>query len=161
MRLLSFVPALFLVLAAASGCKPSLIPGTNVEDTDENRKVIEFLGKYREAVLDKNVDGIVGLCAKDYFEDNGTPDQADDYGLDQLREKLSANFAKTKDMQLEIIVQQIERPEGDKGPVKVAFRYNARTLVDFPAGAKWITVTDVNRLVLRPEDGGFLIASGL
>jgi hypothetical protein len=146
----------------AAGCKPSLIPGTNVEDTDENRRVIEFLGKYREAIVQKSPDRVVGLCAPDYFEDNGTPDQDDDYGLAELRQKLEANFARTKEIQLEIIVQKIERAEERDAPVKVAFRYNQRALIDFPAGQKWITITDVNRLVLRPDAaGGYLIASGL
>lgn len=161
-------PVLALLLAAVfsfsilPGCAPSLIPGTNVEDSDENRRVIAFLGKYRKAVVQRNVDGVVALTTEDYFEDNGTVDQKDDYGRAGLQEKLAANFSRTKDLQLEIIVQKIERPEGEAGPVHVAFRYNQRVLVDLPAGEKWISATDVNRLVLRPNGADdFLIASGL
>ena len=37
-----------------------------------------------------------------------------------------------------------------------------KLLVAFPAGEKWITVSNVNRLVLRGDEaGGFLILSGL
>lgn len=162
MRPILLAFSIALGVASSTGCKPALIPGTNVEDNEANRKVIEFLGKYREAIVQRSTDQVVGLVAQDYFEDNGTPEQADDYGLAQLREKLEANFSRAKEIQLEIIVQQIERPGGDEGPVNVAFRYNQRALVDFPAGEKWITVTDVNRLVLRPDAaGGYLIASGL
>lgn len=161
----SLLLALPVALAAALGaasCAPSMIPGTNVEDTAENRAVIDFLGKYRRAVVERSPDAVVGLTTADYFEDNGTVDQNDDYGRDALRAKLKANFDRTKEIQLEIIVQQIERPEGDSGPVRVAFRYNQRALVAFPAGDKWITVTDVNRVELRPDDAaGYLIASGL
>jgi hypothetical protein len=153
--------AMAVALSAAS-CKPALIPGTSVEDTAENREVIEFLGKYRQAVVERSPDAVVGLTTADYFEDNGTVVQEDDYGREKLKEKLKNDFDRTKEIQLEIIVQQIERPDGDKGPVKVAFRYSQRALVAFPAGEKWITVTDVNRLVLRPDDAsGYLIASGL
>jgi hypothetical protein len=157
--LLSLVVIPFLFL---SGCKPDLIPGTQVEDTEENRKVLEFLAKYRKAIVERSTDGVVGLVAKDYFEDNGTVEQEDDYGVDGLRQKLTTNFEKTKEIQLEIIVQQIERPEGDEGPIKIAYRYNQRALVAFPAGEKWLTISDVNRIVLRPDDtAGYLIISGL
>lgn len=162
-----FFTAFALVAAAsltglAGACKPEMIPGTSVEDTAENREVIDFLGKYRQAVVERSPDAVVGLTTTDYFEDNGTVVQEDDYGREKLKEKLKTDFDRTKEIQLEIIVQQIERPEGDKGPVKVAFRYSQRALVAFPAGEKWITVTDVNRLVLRPDDAaGYLIASGL
>lgn len=160
--LLSSLALVLFAVAGGASCKPDLIPGTSVEDTAENRAVIEFLGKYRRAVVERSPDAVVGLTTADYFEDNGTIDQNDDYGRDALRDKLKANFERTKEVQLEIIVQQIERPEGDDGPVRVAFRYNQRALVGFPAGDKWISVTDVNRLVLRRDDAsGFLIASGL
>lgn len=151
-----------LLLGALAGCAPSLIPGTNIEDTDENRTVLEFLGKYRKAVTERSASSVVALTTQDYFEDNGTVDQKDDYGRTGLEEKLQANFARTKEMELEIVVQKIERPEGKDGPVHVAFRYNQRALVELPAGQQWISVTDVNRLVLRPDTStGFLIASGL
>ncbi len=154
-------PLLVALLSAA--CAPALIPGTSVEDSEENRHVLEFLNKYRKAVIEKNVDGVVGLCAQDYFEDNGTAEQTDDYGLSQLKDKLARALGQTKEIQLEIIVQAIERDKAaEHGPVRVVYRYNQRALVSFPAGEKWITVSDVNRLVLRDDAaGGFLITSGL
>lgn len=153
--------ALLAFVAASAACKPAMIPGTNVEDTEENRKVIDFLGKYRSAVVEKSPDAVVGLCAKDYFEDNGTVDQSDDYGIAKLHDKLAADFSRTKEIQLELVVQQIERNDKEKGIVKVAYRYNQRALVSFPAGEKWISLTDVNRLVLKESDSGYLISSGL
>lgn len=170
MKILASLPLVFFLLVAVlgsqAGCKPSLIPGTNVEDTEENRQVIEFLGKYRNAMVERSTDGVAGLCAADYFEDRGTVDQGDDYGLGELKARLSDDFSRTKELQLEIIVQRIEPPADNEAPekrvFKVAYRYNTRALVDFPAGQKWITISDVNQMVLRPDDaGGFLIVSGL
>lgn len=162
------IPAFATPLAAAlalgvlPGCAPSLIPGTNIEDTKENRAVLEFLGKYRKAVVERSAGSVVDLTTNDYFEDNGTLDQSDDYGREGLRERLDANFARTREVQLDILVQKIERPEGEDGPVHVAFRYNQRALVDLPAGQQWISVTDVNRIIMRPAgQDDFLIASGL
>jgi hypothetical protein len=160
-----------LTVAAASalfalGCKPELIPGTSIEDTEENREIITFLTKYRSAVIERSVDRVVGLCAADYFEDGGTVDQTDDYGLDALKTRLTDDFSRAKEIQLEIIVQKVIPPSDDEDPakrvVKVAYRYNTRALMSFPAGEKWISVTDVNQMVLRPDSaGGFLIVSGL
>src|SRR5688572_12237306 len=162
MRALLLALTAFVTLLGSVSCKPDLIPGTQVEDIEENRKVLEFLGKYRKAVVDRSPDGLVGLCSADYFEDNGTVEQTDDYGIDKLRDRLKNDFDRTKEIQLEIIVQLIERPEGETGPIKVAYRYNQRALVAFPAGEKWISLTDVNRLTLRPDDAaGYLIISGL
>ncbi|MBI1948104.1 MAG: hypothetical protein HYS27_20605 [Deltaproteobacteria bacterium] len=163
MRILAPLLIVTLIVMLAASCAPALIPGTSVEDSPENRQVLEFLNKYRKAVIEKNLDGVVGLCAEDYFEDNGTVEQKDDYGLAQLRDKLGRALGQTKEIQLEIIVQAIERDQAkEHAPVRVVYRYNQRALVAFPAGEKWITVSDVNRLVLRDDAaGGFLITSGL
>ena len=50
-----------LVVVLAGACAPALIPGTTVEDSEENRRVLELLNKYRKAVIGKNLDGVVGL----------------------------------------------------------------------------------------------------
>lgn len=155
-----------LCAVALCACKPDLIPGTNVEDSEENRQVIEFLGKYRHAMIERSSDGVLGLCAADYFEDKGTVDQGDDYGRDALKARLADDFSRTKEIQLEIIVQMITPPDDDLPPekqvYKVAYRYSTRALVSFPAGEKWISISDVNQMVLRPDAAGsFVIVSGL
>ena len=166
------VTAFAIAALASAGCKPSMIPGTNIEDSDENRAIIEFLGKYRHAMLERSVDGVVGLCAPDYFEDCGTVDQKDDYGLGVLKERLQRDFSLTKEIQLDILVQKIIPPDEDedeaKRVVKVLYHYNTRALLsprmEKPDNSedKWITISDVNQVVLRPDAaGGYLIVSGL
>ena len=156
---------LIALVVAASGCKPQLLPGTNIEDTAENRAVVEFLTRYRTAIVEKSTDGVLALTAKDYYEDNGTQSPTDDYGIDQLRARLQDDFQQTKEIDLEIIPQKVER---EKQVVKVSYRFKQRALVGLPAGDKWLTQTDVNRLILRSEagadmtdPGSFLIVSGL
>jgi hypothetical protein len=161
MRIRTIAVVVALALSAASGCKPELIPGTQVEDSEENRKVLEFLTRYQAAMQARKVDDVVNLCAADYFETNGNDDPKDDYNLDGLRTKLTEHFGRTKEIVLEVYVQEISRPEG---VVRVAYRYNTRALVSFPSGDKWLTATDVNKITLRPVEGddvGFRILSGL
>lgn len=146
----------------AVGCKPDLIPGTTVEDSEENRKVLSFLTRYQSAMQERSVDKVTGLCAADYYEDNGNQDPKDDYNLDGLKKKLGEHFARTKDLVLEVYVQKIEH--GDDGRISVAYRYNTRALVGFPSGDKWLTATEVNKIVVRPvanDEAGYRIVSGL
>src|SRR4051812_40767713 len=42
--------SLALAASAASGCTTHYIPNTDVEDNDDNRKVVGFCEKYRHAV---------------------------------------------------------------------------------------------------------------
>ena len=45
------------------GCSKSYIPNTDVEDTSENKKVISFCEKYRHAVEEKDVGGLLKLAS--------------------------------------------------------------------------------------------------
>lgn len=161
MRIPQLAVALVLALSAVGGCKPDLIPGTQVEDSEENRRVLEFLMRYQAAMQSRSVDGVVALCAADYFETNGNDNPADDYNIDGLRTKLGDHFGRTKELVLEVYVQQVERSDDI---VRVAYRYNTRALVAFPSGDKWLTATDINKVALRPvedDEAGFRILSGL
>lgn len=158
--LLAFV-VVFAALASG-GCKPELIPGTTVEDTEENRKVLEFLTRYQAAMQARDADAVVKLCAADYYETNGNADPLDDYNIDGLRTKLTEHFARTKELTLDVYVQKVERAED--ATIAVAYRYNTRALVAFPSSPKWLTATEVNKIKLRPVEGdeaGFRILSGL
>lgn len=157
--LLSLVVACFAVVG---GCKPELIPGTTVEDSEENRKVLEFLTRYQQAMQNRSVDDVLKLAAADYYEDNGNSDPKDDYNIDGLRTKLTEHFRMTKELTLEVYVQTVDRSE--EGLVAVVYRYNTRALVAFPAGDKWLTATEVNKIKLRPvadDEMGYRITSGL
>jgi hypothetical protein len=148
--------------AFATGCKPELIPGTSVEDSEENRAVLVFLTRYQSAMQERSPEKVAALCAADYFEDNGNQDPKDDYNLDGLKAKLGEHFARTKEVTLEVYVQKIEHL--DDGRITVAYRYNARALVNFPSGDKWLAATEVNKVVLREvenDEAGYRIVAGL
>ena len=159
-----WLPLVLFALCAAA-CKPDLLPGTKVEDTPPNRAVIEFLTRYHAAVVERSPDAVLKLVAKDYFEDNGTASPGDDYGIDGLRARLEENFKQTKEINLDMTVQKVER---EKNLVKVSYRFRQRALVALPAGDKWLSQSDVNRIVLRADGSvdttdpaAFHIVSGL
>ena len=158
----SLVGAAALASFLLIGCKPNLLPGTDIEDTAENRAVLKFLDQYREAVESRSPPQVLKLVASDYWEDNGTVDQSDDYGVEKLQRELDDLFGHTRTIHLELQIQHIEQ-QGDL--VKVDYRYLQRALLALEAGEKWVSHSDVNRLVLRPRgestEQGFEIISGL
>lgn len=163
-RFASFILMATANLILVSGCKPDLLPGTNIEDTSENRAVVEFVEEYRTAVESRSAEAVLNLVADDYFEDQGTATDEDDYGIEKLREDLDTHFKHADVIQLKVEVQHISYyPE--KELVHVYYRYLQRAHLKLPAGNQWVTDSDTNRLVLRqqgmsPADG-LVIISGL
>lgn len=154
--------ACVLALAAVGACKPALLPGTSLEDTPANREVIAFMERYRTAVESRSADNVLKLVATDYWEDNGTPDQRDDYGIEKLQRDLAERLSHTRAIHLELRVQHIEP---DDAKLRVDYRYLQRALLALPAGEEWVSHSDVNRLVLRrksaTEGADFEIVAGL
>lgn len=162
---LALVALLALPLASLAGCKPELIPGTNLEDTEENRAIMDFLEQYRVAVESRDAEKVLALVAEEYFEDNGTQDQTDDYGIEKLRGSLAQEFQVAEVVQLTLNVQHIEPRAGEKDRYEVYYRYLQRALLDLPAGDRWVSNSDVNRMIVKKKgdrlSDGFLIVSGL
>lgn len=149
-------------LGALLGCKPSLLPGTKIEDTPENQAVVRFLEKYRNAVQTRSAEDVLKLVASDYWEDGGTTSQEDDYGVEKLERELAESFAHTRVIHLELLVQHVAHEENR---VFVDYKYSQRALLALGSGEKWVSHTDVNRLILRKTGEGdatsFQILSGL
>src|SRR5262245_48953989 len=102
---------LWLVLVAASallaGCAMRYIPNTDVEDTDENRKVITFCERYRHAVELKDVAELLKLAANDYYEDGGNVDASDDLDYTGLKEYLTSRFEDARAIRYEIRYRRV------------------------------------------------------
>ena len=87
----SFALAAWLMTAAV-GCNHEYIPNTDVEDTEENRKVVAFCEKYRHAVERKDIARLLQLAHPEYYEDGGNIDASDDIDLAGLKEYLTTKF---------------------------------------------------------------------
>lgn len=146
------------------GCKPDLIVGTQLEDSDLNRAVVDFMGEYQRAVEARSAESVLELVGPDYYEDMGTVEQEDDYGIEKLRSGLQKNFDQTREIRLNVRVQNVEEQD-EAGMVFVDYRYLQRALLGLPVGDKWVTHRDVNRIVLRKKgemfEEGFFIVGGL
>ena len=146
------------------GCKPKLLPGTQIEDIPENRSVLDFMVQYRDAVQSRSAEEVMNLLAEDYYEDMGTVKQEDDYGAEKLRRELQQNFERTAEIRLRVTVENVIRQD-ESDLVEVDYRYMQRARLLLPAGERWVTHSDVNRLILREtgEESSltYAIVSGL
>jgi hypothetical protein len=103
-------PSFFAVATCAAllpACQPPLIPNTDVEDTDDNRRVIEFCETYRKAVERRDIPRLMKMAHADYYENGGTIDTSDDMDRQQLEEYLETKFSDTRGIRYEIRYRRI------------------------------------------------------
>ena len=167
---------LILTLIAALGataCQTKYIKGTLIQDTEVNRQLLKLIETYRQALEDRDADGIVALCSERYFEDMGTARADDDYGYTELVDKvIKESFKHTDKLYVTITIDDIIIGDiatdiiigdiaTDGGRANVDIRFDYRAHLTFPAGDKWVTDTEFNRLELVKEAGLWKILSGL
>ena len=154
--------SLIVLVGALTGCAGT-IPNTTVEDTAENREVVEFVEKYRRAVEARNVRRLLEMASPRYLDDLGTPGGEDDLDYDGLREKLSRWRDRVIDVRYEI---KYNRVTFDQRRIFVEFRYTASFLLTTGDGdERWARRLGDHRLILtRDEDAHdtpLLILSGM
>ena len=142
----------------SAACGASMIPNTDVEDTSENRAVVNFTEEYRKAVEARNVAKLMSLASADYFDDNGTPDAADDVDFKQLRDKLSLWNENLIQARYEIRYRQVQYVQ-DR--VVVDYTYTGSFRVKTPEGERAVRRLDDNRMVLKRTGESFKILSGM
>lgn len=151
--------AVFLT-AAVAACSPHYIPNTDVEDTDKNRKIIDFCEQYRHAVELRNVQMLLKLADNRYYEDGGNADASDDLDYAGLQEYLEGRFKDTRAIRYEIRYRRIG--EGRKAnSIFVDFTFSASYKIPTPDGELWHREVADNRLELIPSGESFKILSGM
>ena len=154
---------LLLALAAcllSSACANKVIPNTDVEDTPESRDVVDFVEKYRTAVIARDVPRLLALASKDYYDDMGTPQGDDNVDLDGLRERLTSTFGPD----LLAVHYDIRYREVVFLPTKVLvdYTYIGRFRINGSEGTRWERRLSDNRMVLaKTKQGGYAILSGM
>jgi hypothetical protein len=139
-------------------CNHDVIPNTLIEDTEENRKIVEFVEKYRNAVEQRDAVTLEQLASEMYFDDMGTPAGDDDMD----REALVAGLKRMRD---EILAARYQISYRDvtfvQDRVLVDFVYTGWFKVTTPDGNQWRRRLEPHRMVLQREKESFLILSGM
>ena len=154
----SSIPFTWLALLPLAGCAHSTIPNTHIEDTRENREVLEFVEKYRKAVERRDMGMLVTLASQDYFDDMGTPRGEDDIDYETLRKGLVRLRDEVIAARYQISYRTVTSVN-DR--VLVDVLYTGWFRVNTPDGPQWRRRLEPHRLVVRREGGGYKILSGM
>jgi len=155
----SFIIIIVIIMGLIiEGCSRDTIPNTTVEDTSDNRDVLEFVERYRHAVEERNVGALLSLASPEYFDDMGTPTAQDDVDSASLRDHLARWQRELLEVRYEI---RYRRVTIEQERVLVDYTYTGRFRIVSPAGDRWARRINDNRLVLARSDDGFVIVSGM
>jgi hypothetical protein len=156
------VPSLLLALVALPaplvGCVTHYIPNTDVEDNEENRKLVQFCERYRHAVERKDVAGLIKLAAPSYYEDGGNVDAADDLDYAGLKQYLSTKYQDATAIRYEIRYRRIVK---ENDVIYVDYTYSASYRIPGMKGEEWRRRVEDNRLELVPFQDDFRIVAGM
>jgi len=151
---------LALLALVGTGCSQQLIPNTDVVDTPENRKVVEFCETYRRAVERREIGVLFSLAHSKYYENGGNIDASDDIDYAGLKTFFRERFSGTKGIRYEIRYRRIQ--SGPSGTVFVDYTYSASYKIPTDDGNEgWHRQVADNRLELVPNKDSFLILSGM
>ena len=156
MRLLLTCLLPLLLLA----CGPSYIAGTEIEDTPENREILDAVESYRRSVETRDIATLQELVSRRYYENASTTDiDTDDYGRDEvlvsvlpmLAESVQKVFYQVRVMGIHLRDEQ----------ARVDFEYVLKFRYVDGAKSQWGLKSDVNQLEMVREEGSWRILSGM
>lgn len=154
----------FVVVAAVSmGCTPKKIPGTDINDNDDTRSILDVIESYRRAVEKKDAQTIVALLDPAFRDDGGTSNADDDLEYATANAEISKRLAAADDIRLELNVRKIEF---DQDMVKARAVYTWVSSFKIPAlTSRPQSESEIKQMVFRRADkkkkGAWKIVSGI
>jgi ketosteroid isomerase-like protein len=147
-----------LVLLSLFACEPEVYKGTQIPNTPENQEIIDVVAKYQKAMEARDFELLLDMATPDYYEDRGTLDKSDDYGLVELKANLEQRFSTIQQMRYTVKIKDI-KIKGDEAFVD--FHY--QILFQFKLGdsARWERAEDDGQLAMKRVDKTWKIYSGL
>ena len=151
----------------ATACSEHYIPNTDVEDTEENRKLITFCEQYRKAVERRDVGLLLKLVSTEYYEDGGNADASDDMDYAQFKDYLTGAVAdETGTAFLDALAIRHEiryrRVVKENDRIFIDYTYSASYKIPTTAGEAWKRKVDDNRLeLIETGEGEYKIVAGM
>jgi hypothetical protein len=164
---MSPVARVLSVCLFAAACSEHYIPNTDVEDTEENRKLITFCEQYRKAVERRDVVALLKLVSPDYYEDGGNADASDDMDYAQFKDYLTGATAEdtgTAFLDALAIRHEIRyrRVVKENDRIFIDYTYSASYKIPTSAGEAWKRKVEDNRLELvETGEGQYKIIAGM
>lgn len=155
-----FRPLHWLVLlsAASPGCAEHYLPNTDVEDSADNRKIVEFCEVYRKSLERKDVLALLALASNEYYDDGGNVDASDDIDFAGLKDYLSTKFDEATAIRYEIRYRRVSHEEQR---IFVDYTYSGSFRLPSGDGDKWRSMVEENRLELIRDGESYKILTGM
>ena len=140
-----------------SACSAKMIPGTNIEDTSEARELIDVMRAYTAALESRDIEKILAMASKDFFETCGTVEGSDDFDRSGLEAHLKTWFDHFKAIRSRIEVRKIsydKDAEGKAVRARVAYFYDISFQVPEGNGSDkliWQTESDTKEMGFQRE----------
>ena len=149
-----------LMVAMIAACGGNFIENTEIPDTSENRVVYDRVMAYRQAMEERNVEAVMSMVSRRYYENAATTDRDhDDYGYERLVSGVLPMLRENiKAIQYRVLMREIHI-DGDRAWADYEFFCNYKYVEGGSEG--WRQLNDFNRLEFIHEDGAWKIASGL
>jgi hypothetical protein len=139
-----------LPLLVVTACAPSLIAGTTIEDTEDNKAVLDVLRRYKNAFEAKDAKAIIELASPRYL------DSRDSISRATLEADLEKEFGRVKDVRLDINVRRIEVT---RDRAVADYFFSTAYIVDAPS-AEWKRESDDRRMILERDGKEWKVLSG-
>jgi len=148
-----------VALLLLGGCAARRIPGTDIEDTDDTRAILQVMERYRTAVEARDADAVLKLCSESFKDDAGSPKVEDRLDYATLKKKLPENFAKLDEVKLELNVRKIEfHPE--TSAASAVYNYNLSFRIPRVSN-KSQNESEIKQMWFKRDHGQWKIASGI
>lgn len=151
-------PLFVVALLVLSACGPRYIRGTQINDTQDTRAILNVMERYRAAVEARDAKAVQELVSTSFRDNAGTEDPADDLTADNLAQALPALFTQMDAPRVELEVRRIDVK--NDGWATAIYYWNASwrapNLLE-----KTQRDSELEQMVLQREDGKWRIVSGI
>jgi hypothetical protein len=155
------------LLGSLTGCKgEATIPGTEIPDTEDNRRIISVLERYRTSFVSRDAAAVLATAHPTYQDNGGTDDPSDDTTYTELGNLLRRRLSQLDSIRFTIDYLEIQRIE-DRAIVRVWIdaSYRFKPLLDAFGEPRlqspYARVMDHSEFELVREGDTWLIVRGL
>ena len=165
--LLAMIAATLLL----SSCSKKMIAGTKIEDTPENREVLEVFYAYGKAMETMDSEGLKAIISKNYYDTNGSDISTDDVDYDGITHFLdSPEYQNITKLHSTYVLKDLQIKSPTEAVIFYFYELQARRKSNLPPdkqqlavskGGFWLKVSDDMVMTIKKENGKWLIVSGL
>ena len=169
--MLMIVFSMFLTVS----CNKKMIKGTDIEETPDSKEIIYVVwAHYQKGFTEQNPDIYLEYVSKNYYDQNGTDDAADDVDYDKLIEILHSDaYNSLEKLSATFVIKDLLFVPGSDDKAELIYFFEVRFKMKSslpqteenafmqPDGMINQKISENNKMKFVKEDGKWKIVSGL